>query len=94
MRLSLAQHLSAQSTAWHDPVHARAGRRDLHRVYNLWASFDKIIEDIQGYFLADINISFDHGYRFDKVATIAESIPGVASVEGWLEYPGTLNIGR
>lgn len=27
-------------------------------VYNLWASFDKTIEDIQGYFLADINISF------------------------------------
>ena len=27
-------------------------------VYNLWASFDKVIEDIQGYFLADINISF------------------------------------
>ncbi|HXQ37682.1 MAG TPA: FtsX-like permease family protein, partial [Anaerolineales bacterium] len=28
-------------------------------VYNLWASFDKVIEDIQGYFLADINISFN-----------------------------------
>ncbi len=24
-------------------------------VYNMWASFDKVIEDIQGYFLADIN---------------------------------------
>ena len=59
-------------------------------VYNLWASFDKVMEEIQGYFLADINISFDHGYRFDKVASIAESIPGVVSTEGWLEYPGTL----
>ena len=27
-------------------------------VYNLWASFDKSMEEIQGYFLADINISF------------------------------------
>jgi putative ABC transport system permease protein len=62
-------------------------------VYNLWASFDKVMEDIQGYFLADINISFDHGYRFDKVANIAESIPGVESAEGWLEYPGTLKMG-
>ena len=62
-------------------------------VYNLWASFDKVMEDIQGYFLADINISFDHGYRFDKVASIAESIPGVESTEGWLEYPGTLKMG-
>jgi putative ABC transport system permease protein len=59
-------------------------------VYNLWASFDKVINDIQGYFLADINTSFSRSYRFDKVATMAESIPGVESVEGWLEYPGTL----
>ncbi len=62
-------------------------------VYNLWASFDKVMEDIQGYFLADINISFDHGYRYDKVASISESIPGVESAEGWLEYPGTLKMG-
>jgi putative ABC transport system permease protein len=61
-------------------------------VYNLWASFDKVMEDIQGYFLADINIAFDHGYRFDKVANIAEGIPGVESAEGWLEYPGTLKM--
>jgi putative ABC transport system permease protein len=59
-------------------------------VYNLWASFDKTIEDIQGYFLADINLSFGRYYRFDEVATMAESIPGVSSVEGWTEYPGTL----
>lgn len=59
-------------------------------VYNLWASFDKVIHDIQGYFLADINISFGRSYRFDKVAEMAQSIPGVESVEGWLEYPGTL----
>ncbi|MBK7451544.1 MAG: ABC transporter permease [Anaerolineales bacterium] len=61
-------------------------------VYNLWASFDKTIEDIQGYFLADINISFDRGYRFDKVASIAQSIPGVVSAEGWLEYTGTVEM--
>lgn len=59
-------------------------------VFNLWASFDKVINDIQGYFLADINISFNRSYRFDKVANMAESIPGVKSVEGWLQYPGTL----
>ena len=59
-------------------------------VYNLWASFDKTIRDIQGYFLADINISFGRSYRFDEVAPIAQSIPGVSSVEGWAEYPGTL----
>ncbi len=62
-------------------------------VYNLWASFDQVIEDIQGYFLADINISFGRSYRFDKVAAMAESVAGVESVEGWLEYPGTLKMG-
>ncbi|MBN8655215.1 MAG: ABC transporter permease [Anaerolineae bacterium] len=61
-------------------------------VYNLWASFDQTIEDIQGYFLADINIAFDRGYRFDKVAGIAQSIPGVVSAEGWLEWTGTLEM--
>jgi putative ABC transport system permease protein len=59
-------------------------------VYNLWASFDKTIKDIQGYFLADINISFGRYYRFNEVAAIAEKVPGVSSVEGWTEYPGTL----
>lgn len=63
-------------------------------VYNLWASFDRVIEDIQGYFLADINIAFDKGYRYDKVAGIAMSIPGVTGAEGWLEYPGTLKMGE
>jgi putative ABC transport system permease protein len=59
-------------------------------VYNMWASFDKTIEDIQGYFLADINVSFGRYYRFKEVSALAESIPGVESVEGWTEYPGTL----
>jgi putative ABC transport system permease protein len=59
-------------------------------VYNLWASFDKTIKDIQGYFLADINISFGRYYRYDEVAPIALRVPGVTSVEGWTEYPGTL----
>src|SRR6476469_2581120 len=59
-------------------------------VYNLWASFDKTIQDIQGYFLADINMSFGRNYRFDEVASIAKNVPGVSSVEGWMEYPGTL----
>jgi putative ABC transport system permease protein len=59
-------------------------------VYNLWASFDKTIEDIQGYFLADINLSFNRYYRFDEVATLAKKVPGVSSVEGWTEYGGTL----
>ena len=59
-------------------------------VYNMWASFDKTIEDIQGYFLADINVSLGRYYRYEEIASIAQSVPGVSSVEGWTEYPGTL----
>ncbi len=59
-------------------------------VYNMWASFDKVIEDIQGYFLADINVSLGRYYRLEEVAPLAESVPGVSSVEGWTQYPGTL----
>ena len=58
-------------------------------VYNLWASFDKVINDIQGYFLADINVVFNRAYRFEEVAEMTESIPGVEGTEGWLEYPAT-----
>ena len=59
-------------------------------VYNLWESFDKTIQDVQGYFMADVNISFGRYYRFEEVASIAEKVPGVESVEGWTEYTGTL----
>ena len=36
-------------------------------VFNLWSSFDKTMDDVQGYFLADINVNFNRGYRFEKV---------------------------
>ncbi len=62
-------------------------------VWNLWASFDKVLNDIQGYFLADINVGFGQGYRYDRVAPMAARVPGVQSTEGWLEYPGTLTMG-
>ena len=62
-------------------------------VYNLWGTFDKVIQDVQGYILADINIPFGRAYRFEEVASIAQSVPGVSSVEGWGEYPGTLITG-
>jgi len=59
-------------------------------VNNLKASFDKLIEDYKGYYLADVTIDFDRPYRLDRVAAIANSITGVDGVEGWLEYPGKL----
>jgi putative ABC transport system permease protein len=59
-------------------------------VFNLWASFDKTMDQVQGYFLADINISFSHGYRFEKVDQLAATVPGVDSSEGWMLLNGEL----
>jgi len=59
-------------------------------VFSTRAAFEKLIEDVQGYFLSDVNISFSRYYRFDEVAPIALGNPGVSSAEGWLDYPGTL----
>jgi len=59
-------------------------------VFSTRAAFEKLIEDVQGYFLSDVNVSFERYYRFDEVAPVALSNPGISSVEGWLDYPGTL----
>jgi len=59
-------------------------------VYNMWASFDKVLHDIQGYYISDVTISFGRYHRFDEVASMALCNPEISSVEGWLEYSGTL----
>lgn len=53
-------------------------------VMNLYGSFDRTMKDIEGYFLADINVEFTRAYRFDKVAPLARSVPGVERAEGWM----------
>ncbi|MCG2784632.1 MAG: FtsX-like permease family protein [Anaerolineae bacterium] len=59
-------------------------------VFNLWASFDRVMVEIQGYFLADINVSFTGNYPFSSVNKIASAVPGVESTEGWLVYNGKI----
>jgi len=59
-------------------------------VYNMWATFDKMLEDVKGYVLSDVNIVFDRYYRFEEVSPIALGHPEVSAVEGWIEYTGVL----
>ncbi|MEW6402212.1 MAG: ABC transporter permease, partial [Chloroflexota bacterium] len=59
-------------------------------VNNLWASFDVVIENYKGYYVADVAIDFDRPYRLDEVAPLAASAADVEAVEGWLEVYGTL----
>ena len=59
-------------------------------VFNLQETFIQTLKEVQGYFLADINLGFGRYYRLDEVAPLAEAVPGVSSVEGWTQIPGTL----
>ena len=59
-------------------------------VFNLRASFYKVIDELSGYYLADVIVIFNRLYRLEQIAPIAESVPGVEGAEGWLETPGTL----
>jgi putative ABC transport system permease protein len=52
-------------------------------VFNLWQTFDQTMHEVQGYFLADINLSFTGFHHFDQVKSIAMQDPAVVSVEGW-----------
>lgn len=59
-------------------------------VFNLWASFDQVMADIQGYFLADVNATFGEPYSFKDLERTALNIPGVDYVEGWMSAQGKL----
>lgn len=59
-------------------------------VFNLWASFDKVMVEVQGYFLADVNIAFNRNYHYETINKVAMSVPGVESTEGWLVYNASI----
>lgn len=52
-------------------------------VVNLYAGVRQTLAEVQGYFLADINVNFGRAYRFEEIAAIASTVPGVESLEGW-----------
>lgn len=52
-------------------------------VFNVKSSLDLAIENVKGYFLSDVNISFGNIYRLQKLQAIAMSVPGVVAAEGW-----------
>jgi putative ABC transport system permease protein len=59
-------------------------------VLNLRTAVDNTLHDIEGYFLADVNINFGRAYRFDKIQSLALTVPGVVAVEGWGYSSGQL----
>ncbi|MCE1252534.1 MAG: FtsX-like permease family protein [Anaerolineae bacterium] len=59
-------------------------------VFNLQGAFDITIQQTLGYFLSDINISFDRYYRISEVYPIVQSLPGVQRVEAWASTGGQI----
>jgi putative ABC transport system permease protein len=52
-------------------------------VMNLRTAVAATLRDVEGYFLADINLNFSRAYRFDKLEALAQQVPGIAGLEGW-----------
>jgi putative ABC transport system permease protein len=43
------------------------------------------IDQTYGYFLSDVNVYFGGDYLLDRVTQIAQGVPGITGMEGWLE---------
>ena len=52
------------------------------------SSLDGLIETGLDYYQFDVQIQFEQPYRVQRVEQVARSLPGVATIEGWLGDPG------
>lgn len=59
-------------------------------VYNLRAALSTSVKETLGYVLSDVNIGFGQAYRYQKVQSMAMSIPGVVKAEAWGGALGSL----
>jgi putative ABC transport system permease protein len=52
-------------------------------VFNVRSAITVAVDKTMGYFLSDVNVSFDKPHRIQQLEPITMSVPGVKSVEGW-----------
>ncbi|MCL5996908.1 MAG: ABC transporter permease [Chloroflexi bacterium] len=52
-------------------------------VFNLWAAFGVVLDEMKGYFLSDVNIVLNRPQRIQKLAMVIQGTPGVKELEGW-----------
>ncbi|HVN54526.1 MAG TPA: FtsX-like permease family protein [Anaerolineaceae bacterium] len=57
-------------------------------VFNLWSALDTVTQEVQGYFLANVNVYFNRPYRLNRLEGLVSTLPGVASTEGWASSMG------
>ncbi|MFZ6031643.1 MAG: ABC transporter permease [Chloroflexota bacterium] len=60
-------------------------------VLNLRTATANALNEIEGYYLADVNINLDRSYRIERLAEISGSIPGVTGIEAWMYASGELS---
>ncbi|MBN1886442.1 MAG: ABC transporter permease [Thermoflexales bacterium] len=59
-------------------------------VFNLWAAINGALAELRGYYLADVNVTFNQPYRLDRVQALVEDVDGVTAIEGWGYQAGQL----
>lgn len=59
-------------------------------VFNLWTAFDLVLEQIKGYYLADVNVQLAHNYRLEQLENLLSNTPGISHIEGWSLQLGEL----
>ena len=52
-------------------------------VFNLWSVIDVMMQDVSGYFLADITITLSRPFRQELIKSILLQSPEVVDIEGW-----------
>jgi putative ABC transport system permease protein len=59
-------------------------------VFNLWETSDAVLNDIKGYFIADVNVNFAQPYSADDIKEIIKDVPGLKDTELWGQTEGQI----
>ncbi len=61
-------------------------------VFNVRIALHGKVDEITGYFAADVNLDFDRNYRTEEIEQFAKQIPGVDYIEGWSITLGDIHV--
>ncbi len=59
-------------------------------IFNVRSSMNKMVDDIMGYFLSDVNVFLQDSYRVERIEPLLNAVPNISSIEGWLNINGKL----
>jgi len=59
-------------------------------VLNLKTTTQNALDEIEGYYLADVNVNLNRAYRPDRLKEVTDHIPGIAGLEAWSYTSGEL----